>query len=492
MFGKWFQVVRTAVLVIGVLLSFFAVMELVRAYLTLRDLHPYAGVGFLCVLGALLLLGLWWLYRKVLGPIWKLPKTLVAPQIGDLNTAPPRKVRRYGAYLLAYIERLRDNPALSAADWSRTQDAFSTRDWQIVEEGLSGRADQAPPEVPSPKEWENLQKELSPQECERTLTGLSEAFWQRVLRDRSEDEKQKFYGSLAVKDWGAVLSAMSPQDWSEAAKDVSPTAGQVVLTGKRTPLVDLKNGLTTGSGDRQREAIQRAEKEIITPLLEVLDAKADRHVRSSVRDVMVCVAVSPYKSADLMIVLYRNAAMVIRIIRIYHSRPRFREQMRILRDTMRVVATVNYLNLGGKLLEKLSAKLPGGRFLDDIAQGMGAGLMTSVAGHAAKHRCRAFRGWDEQEAKNSIGRHLVKFYKDVRGIFLTDIMGMMKDRIGGAYQAARDAVESALVSTGGMMDTFIKKPVVAGSGTIFRAVGRTVKGIFGREEPKGDAGDRQS
>ena len=478
MFAKWFKLVRTALLIVGVLLSFFAVMELVRAYLTLHEVHPYAGVGFLCVLGAVLLVGLIWLYRKVLRPIWKLPKTLVAPQIGDLGTATPRKLRRYGTYLLAYIERLRDNPAVSADDWSAVREALSARDWAIVQDGLAARAEEAPPDVPSASQWDKIREALSPEECERTLTGLSEAFWERVLRDCSEDEKQKFHDSLAVKDWGAVMSAMSPRDWSEAMRDGSPAPAGVVLKGTKTPLLDLKNSLTGGSVDPQRQAIEQAQSRIIKPLLEVLDAQADKHVRSSVRDVMLCVAVSPYKSADLMIVLYRNAAMVIRIIRIYHSRPRFREQMRILRDTMRVVATVNYLNLGGKLLEKLSAKLPGGRFLDDIAQGMGAGLMTSVAGHAAKHRCRAFRGWDEQEAKNSIRQHLVKFYKDVRGIFLTDIMGMMKDRIGGAYQTVREAVESALNATGGVMDTFIKKPVVAGSGTIFRAV----KGIFGKDE----------
>ena len=48
---------KIAVLV-GAALSFFAVMEVVRAYLTLRELHWLLGAGFLVVIADLLLWGL--------------------------------------------------------------------------------------------------------------------------------------------------------------------------------------------------------------------------------------------------------------------------------------------------------------------------------------------------------------------------------------------------------------------------------------------------
>ena len=46
-----FKILRNAVLIVGVLLTFFAVMEVIRAFHTLREFHPYAGHAFLAVLG---------------------------------------------------------------------------------------------------------------------------------------------------------------------------------------------------------------------------------------------------------------------------------------------------------------------------------------------------------------------------------------------------------------------------------------------------------
>ena len=78
----------------------------------------------------------------------------------------------------------------------------------------------------------------------------------------------------------------------------------------------------------------------------MLDEKAEKQVRKSTRDVMVGVTLSPYKAADLLIVLYRNLIMTTKIIRIYNTRPRFREQLKTIYDTICIVATVNYINMG--------------------------------------------------------------------------------------------------------------------------------------------------
>ena len=56
--------------------------------------------------------------------------------------------------------------------------------------------------------------------------------------------------------------------------------------------------------------------------------------------------------------------------------------------------------MGKSLLEDLGSRVPGiGKTLDNIVQGIGAGLMTSVAGHAALHHCQAFKKWSAEEAK---------------------------------------------------------------------------------------------
>ncbi len=45
-------------------------------------------------------------------------------------------------------------------------------------------------------------------------------------------------------------------------------------------------------------------------------------------------------------------------------------------DIINIIATVNYINMGKNLIEHLGSKVPGiGRFIDDIAQGIGAGFL---------------------------------------------------------------------------------------------------------------------
>ncbi len=221
--------------------------------------------------------------------------------------------------------------------------------------------------------------------------------------------------------------------------------------------------------------IQQTEGDVIAPILNTLDAEAEREVRRSVRDVMIGVTLSPYHSMDLLIVLYRNTAMVRRIVGIYSSRPAPREQFRTLRDVMRVVATVNFLYIGRNLLENLFAFVPViGRITDDIGQGLGAGLFTSAAGHAAMHRCAAFRGWNKQEAAESLGANMKVFVKDVKNIFTKDVLPDIKGRImaeapaekaqqPGFWEQVNRGIGTALDSTMKATGDWIVKPAVAGA-----------------------------
>ena len=357
MLRTWWKIIRLVTIGIGLLLSFFAVIEIIRAYQTLHELHPAAGYGFLGILfcGTVLIAG----YVAV--TLASRPAVLIPPVISDTNSATKRELRRYGRYLSKYINRLSDNAALSAED-----------------------------------------------------------------KDKA-----------------------------------------------REGMIELALALDTGDNKEAfLAAIEKAEEQVTKPILEKLNEEANRQIRDSVRDVMIGVTVSPYKAADLIIVLYRNLVMVMRIVRIYNSRPRFRQQLQILGDTIKVVATVNYINVGKSLLEGLGSRLPViGQYTDDIAQGMGAGFMTSVAGHAAMDRCRAFKGWNEQEAKQNLRNRVSDFYADVRDIFWKDILPEISKLVGQVPKEALEKIRFALDRTGNAIASFVKVPV-----RTVTAAGKTAKG----------------
>jgi hypothetical protein len=346
------KLIRTAVIVIGVLLTFFAVLEILRAYQTLYNFHPIAAYCFLAVVLGLLV----WLAVYVWGNLAVFPKPLRPPAIADVPNATDTQLKKYIRYLARYLRRLVANPNLS----------------------------------------------------EREIAHLSDG-----------------------------------------------------LSGLQTPPTGRADMLTL---------ITSVEDTHIRPVLKTLDAAASRQVRDSMRDIMVGVTLSPYKSADLMIVLYRNLVMVVRIVKVYRVRPALSEQLRIFSDIINVIATVNYINMGKNLIEGLGSRVPGiGRFVDDIAQGIGAGFMTTITGHAAMDRCRNFRGWNEVEAKKHLLSHVGDFYNDVKDIFFKDVWSGLRGRAGHVPDETADKVADALNETGSVLDNFVRMPV-----KVVTATGQTV------------------
>ena len=298
---------RIAVLV-GVLLSFFAVMELVRAYQTLGDVHAVLGYAFLAVIAGAICWGIWYFWSAFRG----YPKVLVPPARENM--------RKYCRYLQAYLRRLEGNESMTKDDQAEAARA---------------------------------RKELA----------------QKVERAAGNDDFHK--------------------------------------------------------------AIEQAETEGIEPLLKKLDERAEQKVRAAVRDIMLAVTLSPYRSIDLLIVVWRNLLMVHNVALVYNSRPRLKETLVIIYDTARVVATVNFVNLGSRMIENFTRGLPGmipgvSRIVDDCAEGLAAGVLTSVTGHAARDRCRAFRRWNYEEAKAKMATHIKTFSSDVGKMFYKDIMPYIK------------------------------------------------------------------
>ena len=355
------KLIRTAVVVIGVLLSFFAVLELIRAYQTLHNFHPIAGYGFAAVVVGLLA----WLVVYVWGNLAVFPKPLNPPKVDTCQTATDRQLKKYVRYLKRFLLRLASNTNLTDDD--RTQ--ITTALAELEEQTGSGR--------------------------------------------------------------------------------------QAMLT-----------------------LIESVETNHIKPALETLDVQASKQVRDSMRDIMVGVTLSPYKSADLLIVLYRNLVMVVRIVKVYRVRPALSEQLRIFSDIINVIATVNYINMGKNLIEGIASRVPGiGRFVDDIAQGIGAGFMTTITGHAAMDRCRSFRGWNEAEAKKHLLSHVGDFYNDVKDIFFKDVWQGVRGRAGTAASDAGDKVADAIDETGSVLDNFVKLPVKAVETAGQAVVDTTTKGF---------------
>jgi hypothetical protein len=349
MLKNWWKTLKAAAVIFGGLLSFLAIIELLRVYQTLYNFHPLAGAVFVI----LLLFGIISLSVYVAVTLASRPAVLIPPTIAEPDHPTRKELHRYIKYLKRYIGRLSKNTRLTVE-----------------------------------------------------------------YRDKANEGIAELSSSLETQN-------------------------------------DLKELLLT---------IERAENNIISPLLSNLDEQAKRQVRNSTRDVMIAITFSPYKSADLLIVLYRNLLMIQRIIRIYNSRPRFGEQLSTLVDTIRVVATVNFLNMGKTMLERLGSKVPGiGQFLDDITQGIGAGFMTSVAGNAAIERCKAFKGWNAQEAQLRLRNHAAEFFADVKDIFWVDIKLEIRNRIGDVpvnqWNKIKEGIAAVLDETSNVVGKFIREPI---------------------------------
>jgi hypothetical protein len=252
--------------------------------------------------------------------------------------------------------------------------------------------------------------------------------------------------------------------------------------------------------------ITRGEDEAIRPALAALREKAQAEVRASTRDVMLAVTFSPYPSIDLLVVAARNLGMTLRLVRLHATRPAPAEQWAILRDVARVVVTVNFLNAGRQLLENLFAHLPFvGRFVEDMAQGIGAGFLTSATGNAAIDRCAAFRGWDRAEAARTLGAQTRDFLADVRDMFTKDVLPHLRSRIRFSapeaerqgedswWNAVVDGLSRAVDATAAAFQTVVVRPAGAAvqgvaqmGGAMAEATSRTSRGFWSWVTGRGD------
>jgi hypothetical protein len=347
------NLLRTGATVLLVLVVLFFGLEVIRAYLTLRELNPLFAYGFVAFLA---LVAIWAVWRLHLS-LRQFPTVLSPPHIADWDSPTLRELEQYLAYLRKFADQLGQNPVLGVAEQQKL--------------GWLG---------------EELSKQIESVESQDELN---------ALRIQCEDRLNEF--------------------------------------------------------------------------LDQIDRKAKIEVSTCVRDVMLGVMLSPYRSADLLIVLHRNARMVVRIVHLYNARPALREQFRIMSDVVSIMATVNLLNFGEKFIENLVENVPlVSKVTGDVAQGMGAGIMTSAAGDTAVQRCRAFRGWNKEDAQRSLSSKTHIFFEHVGLIYDNDV----KRHIRTISAEVADAATSALEHTRATMENFVVAPVVAGSAAVASGTAR--------------------
>lgn len=348
-------------LLIGGLLSFIAIAQLITLGLQIHRISPVAGITYAAVLVGVFTIG----SAAIIIRIRRLPRVLRAPLLGPLEQESHHGLLRYVRYLEKYLQRLAENP-----------------------------------HVPE------------------------------TSRQSALDQAEIIHSTLA----------------NHPIRD------------------DLLHLITT------------SRNETICPILDGLRDQARREVRTCVRDVMLGVTLIPYQGIDFIIVLYRNGAMILNVATIFASRPAIGEQFLILRDVLKVIATVNFINVGRNLVESLFAHVPVlGRYVDDIGQGLGAGILTSAAGQAAIERCAAFEGWNQQEAAKSIAGKMKTFLVDVRDIFTKDVLPGMRGRIRneitqndeeeppGFWSGLNLAIGTAMDTSVGAVELLVVKPALAGT-----------------------------
>lgn len=231
--------------------------------------------------------------------------------------------------------------------------------------------------------------------------------------------------------------------------------------------VTLRRAVASSRSAQVADTVAQCETQAIEPVMRALDARAQALVEATVRDVMQGVTLSPWNVLDLPAVTFRNLAMVARVVAVYDNRPLVREYLVILRDVVSVVSTVNVLSFGNQLLRNLMSDVPAmGHFAEDVARGVGAGLLTSVAGQAAMARCRGYRGWSREEARRHVAEEMSDtlhgLMDQVAEVVMPQLRSPLESRMSGetsstkAFDRVKNGVVHAVEETCDVVHVFMR------------------------------------
>lgn len=192
----------------------------------------------------------------------------------------------------------------------------------------------------------------------------------------------------------------------------------------------------TGLG---RDELLELELRVLAPLQERLDKEAESEIRGATLEVTTAVALSPWRSFDSLMVIARGLRMIFRISEIYGSRPTLREQLEIMRDIGKAVASVGLIGAGQKLMENMASHLPlAGRVVDDMLQGIGAGFYINLAGWAARERCRALHRWEPERVREKLRNQIRRYARDMRKRLTVDLGPAIWDRLTRRFRGSQE------------------------------------------------------
>jgi len=100
---------------------------------------------------------------------------------------------------------------------------------------------------------------------------------------------------------------------------------------------DIQKNTNVSDEQSVQNAINRFENEVLDIGLSYLDEEAENIVRNSVRDNILAVTFSPFRTTDSLFVIYRNLSMFNQILRIYKQRPAITEFFQTMKDVLKIV-----------------------------------------------------------------------------------------------------------------------------------------------------------
>jgi uncharacterized membrane protein YcjF (UPF0283 family) len=225
-------------------------------------------------------------------------------------------------------------------------------------------------------------------------------------------------------------------------------------------------------------------RSILEEMISPLDIEAEREIYKAIRDVMTGVIFSPFRSLDLVVVLYKNVQMVYSISKVYNTNPGTAIQMKILKDIMKLALTINVMNIGDKIVENILSMMPGtGQHAGDVAQGIGAGFFTSVIGFSTMRRCRNIDQWSVQEQQENIKNNIGSMMKVITKIIIKDAGPRLRsffpdvkdigEKIGNAIEKSFESTKDSMFRSGRDSSHAIK--------IMYQRIGRFVKLPFKKD-----------
>ncbi|MBT7789614.1 MAG: DUF697 domain-containing protein [Calditrichaeota bacterium] len=104
---KILKTIERIAILVGLGLTFYAVIEILQAYESLARMHPYAGYGFLVLCG-ILIIGLIWQVRA----LFRYPSAPQLPEIPETKPIPQSDIKKFVKYLQLICKRMAKNEIL--------------------------------------------------------------------------------------------------------------------------------------------------------------------------------------------------------------------------------------------------------------------------------------------------------------------------------------------------------------------------------------------